>query len=661
MSTYPNNLDSFTNPQPTDRQGAEVGGLTHSEMHGAAFDAIEAIETELGTNPSGSAATVAERISNAEFTPGQNLEKVAGVLKVTDTLSAIDKVSMDTAAAQTAAVGQMVWNDNDGTLDLGLKGGNVTLQVGQEELLRVVNKTGGALVDGQVVIVTGAQGNRPKVGLASASSESTSSKTIGVVTEPIADNQEGFITISGLVRGIDTRSFAEGSTLWLSTVAGQITTTRPSAPNHGVLIGWCIKSNVNGIILVHIANGWELEELHNVSITAAANGDVIAWDATAGVWKNTQVVGPAGPQGPQGPAGPQGATGATGPQGLQGLTGSTGATGPAGPAGPAGAQGVKGDTGATGATGQQGPQGLQGLKGDTGAAGATGPQGAQGIKGDTGATGATGPQGPAGSTGPQGATGLTGATGPQGPQGDPGATGATGPQGLKGDTGDTGPQGPQGLTGATGATGPQGPQGLTGATGPQGPTGATGPQGATGAEGWDPRLGTVANYYYGPATNNTTAGSTLTLGNDRIVAVPFLVGATGFTADRIGISVTTAAASTSIRLLIYNSNTAKTLPDTVLLNAGTVDSSTTGDKEITISQALAANTLYWLVVIANGAPAVRSRNSSTFGVPFAAISNLGSTNGSWYKDSSGAYTTPPSYGTPTGLLGSQLGILVRAS
>ena len=38
-------------------------------------------------------------------------------------------------------VGRLSWNDTDGTADLGLKGGNVTLQVGQEQLVRVVNKT----------------------------------------------------------------------------------------------------------------------------------------------------------------------------------------------------------------------------------------------------------------------------------------------------------------------------------------------------------------------------------------------------------------------------------------------------------------------------------------------------------------------------------------
>lgn len=65
-TAYPNGIDEFTNPLPTDRQSAEVGGRTHSEMHADANDAIEAIEAELGTNPSGDHDTVADRIDAVE-------------------------------------------------------------------------------------------------------------------------------------------------------------------------------------------------------------------------------------------------------------------------------------------------------------------------------------------------------------------------------------------------------------------------------------------------------------------------------------------------------------------------------------------------------------------------------------------------------------------
>jgi len=80
--------------------------------------------------------------------------------------------------------------------------------------------------------------------------------------------------------------------------------------------------------------------------------------------------------------------------------------------------------------------------------------------------------------------------------------------------------------------------------------------------------------------------------------------AVGRTADRIGIEVTTGGtASVSVhRLGIWEDGGG--VPGTLLLDAGTVATATTGIKEVTISQALAANTVYWFGVAQQGAPAV---------------------------------------------------------
>ena len=197
-------------------------------------------------------------------------------------------------AGTTDAVGRLTWNDTDGTLNLGLKGGNVVLQVGQEEVLRALNTTGVTLTSGQVVYVTGASGQRPTIALAQANAEMTSTKVVGIVTETIANNAQGFVTTSGLVRGFNTSAFAEGAVLWLSaSTAGGITSTRPSAPNHGVLVGYCVRSHASdGIIYVMVQNGYELDELHDVLISGLANNNMLRYNASSGVWQN--IAGPAG-------------------------------------------------------------------------------------------------------------------------------------------------------------------------------------------------------------------------------------------------------------------------------------------------------------------------------------------------------------------------------
>ena len=210
--------------------------------------------------------------------------------------SYLDYLQFNTASTAAGAVGRLVWNDTDGTLDLGLKGGNVTLQIGQEQVLRVVNKTATNITllesNYQAVRVTGAQGQRLKVDLAQATNDLLSAETIGLVTETILNNQEGFITTSGLVRGINTTGSLQGETwldgdiLYLSpTTAGNITKVKPVAPNHLVIIGYVVRAHITqGTIFVKVDNGYELDELHNVKITGATAGQVLSYTGT--LWEN---------------------------------------------------------------------------------------------------------------------------------------------------------------------------------------------------------------------------------------------------------------------------------------------------------------------------------------------------------------------------------------
>lgn len=206
------------------------------------------------------------------------------------------QVEFDQTPTGTAGVAVMRWNDQDGTVDLGLKGGNVTLQVGQEQVTRVVNKTGVNLLEAnyQAVRISGAQGNRLKVDLAQANNDANSADTIGIVTETINDNQEGFVTTSGLVRNINTtgslqsETWADGDVIYLSgTIAGQITNVKPAAPIHTVIMGYVVRAHATqGQIYVKVDNGYELDELHNVAITSPANNDLLQYDSATSLWKN---------------------------------------------------------------------------------------------------------------------------------------------------------------------------------------------------------------------------------------------------------------------------------------------------------------------------------------------------------------------------------------
>jgi hypothetical protein len=203
-------------------------------------------------------------------------------------LDNVDHITFDTTPTATPTEGTFVWNDGDGTLDLGMKGGNVVLQLGQEQLARVYNAEATTLNDGEIVYISGSQGNRISVKRADNSTEDGSRNTLGMVTETILSGEEGFVTTGGVVHRLDTTGLTAGATLFLSS-SGQYTQTRPTAPNHTVIVGFVERvDNIVGSIFVKIDNGYELDELHNILISTESNGDVLVYDGT--IWRNTKTL-----------------------------------------------------------------------------------------------------------------------------------------------------------------------------------------------------------------------------------------------------------------------------------------------------------------------------------------------------------------------------------
>lgn len=202
-----------------------------------------------------------------------------------------------TPTTYTQAVGNVGWNDTEGTIETLLKGGSVVLEIGQKLVARVVNGTGGNVLmsNYQVVKVTGAQGQRLQVNLAQGNNDANSADTLGLIAENISNNQSGFIVTSGIISEINTtgslqsETWADGDPLYLSpTTAGKVTNVKPQAPNHTVIIGFVVYAHsVHGKIFVKIDNGYELDELHNVKINTPLNGQVLRYNGTTFVWENS--------------------------------------------------------------------------------------------------------------------------------------------------------------------------------------------------------------------------------------------------------------------------------------------------------------------------------------------------------------------------------------
>jgi hypothetical protein len=212
------------------------------------------------------------------------------------------QLTLDTTPTGTAAVATTRWNDAIGSSETTLKGGSVILKNGIDLVARVVNKvtpnTTLTKANYQVVRISGAQGQRLAINLAQANNDNNSADTLGIVTETIATNQEGFIMTVGQLEGINTtgslqsETWTDGDVLYLSpTTAGAITNIKPNgSTGHIVILGYVEYAHANnGKIYVKIMNGWELDELHNVYISSVANNQILSYETATSLWKNKSI------------------------------------------------------------------------------------------------------------------------------------------------------------------------------------------------------------------------------------------------------------------------------------------------------------------------------------------------------------------------------------
>ena len=282
----------------TNLNDAKIETLTSTDSSVTITGTGSSRDLSVPINPSavsGPASSTDNAITRFDGTTGKLLQNSTVTLDDNGNVINANSLGFDTTPATVpTTVGTMSWDDGDGVPIVALKGGNVNLQVGTQELARVYNDSGTTLTKGQVVYISGAQGNRVAVKLARADVEATSFGTIGLVAETMTSGSEGFIIVSGALYKLDTSGLVAGATVYLSpNTAGAVTTTKPQAPQQLVVVGWVERvDNIVGSIYVKIDNGYELDELHDVQITSPQSGNILIYDATTspiGVWKNANL------------------------------------------------------------------------------------------------------------------------------------------------------------------------------------------------------------------------------------------------------------------------------------------------------------------------------------------------------------------------------------
>lgn len=101
----------------------------------------------------------------------------------------------------------------------------------------------------KVVYITGQSGNLPTIGLADA--DSSSMPAFGLTVRSSDYQEEVDVITFGNLKGVDTSSLSVGDVLYVSTTAGEYTTTPPAGTGSKIQnIGMVVKSDSNGIIKV---------------------------------------------------------------------------------------------------------------------------------------------------------------------------------------------------------------------------------------------------------------------------------------------------------------------------------------------------------------------------------------------------------------------------
>lgn len=162
--------------------------------------------------------------------------------------TSLPKIGFDTSNVTAPSSGQMAWNQDERTVDVGLNG--VTLQLGQEILYYVRNNTGSIITNKTVVMATGSIGNSGRITVAPYNLGDTK-YILGIATEDIAVGADGYVTWFGKVRGIDTSMFVDGDILYVSATGG-LTNVAPTGVK--VPLAIVVHAHTSGTLFVRTSN-----------------------------------------------------------------------------------------------------------------------------------------------------------------------------------------------------------------------------------------------------------------------------------------------------------------------------------------------------------------------------------------------------------------------
>lgn len=197
----------------------------------------------------------------------------------------INYIDFDTTPTVPSPTGGTLYFDSS-TNSLSYKpvtdNNDVTINIGQESLIRFYNQTGVQINNGQALNITGSSFNTPTVTLAIATGGSNQYYQVdGIATHDVPSGEFGFMTVFGVVRDIDLSSFGLGEDVFLSqvTAGGYQSFSGLSFTGRTVQIGHINDNSLLGELQINIFNESKIGLL-----TAKENNILSADNSSTGVF-----------------------------------------------------------------------------------------------------------------------------------------------------------------------------------------------------------------------------------------------------------------------------------------------------------------------------------------------------------------------------------------
>jgi hypothetical protein len=174
-----------------------------------------------------------------------SIEVVGAITASVVSSSYIKFDSLPNGTAPSYQEGLLYYDNDMGALNFYNNEADISLQIGQEQYVRAINKSGDDILNGTPVRVSGSQGDRVKIYKAEAfihtgsyNDSEAHNHILGIVTHDILNDETGYVTIAGLVKGINTDNYEAGDILYVQTgSAGVLTNVAPSFPYDKIQVG----------------------------------------------------------------------------------------------------------------------------------------------------------------------------------------------------------------------------------------------------------------------------------------------------------------------------------------------------------------------------------------------------------------------------------------